>query len=92
MLHLCYFLASQYLLTYAITDSETGSNMCMFRIGDSNEFEQLPADILLRQQVDSISWQHFYCFMLISIAEKMNGSDLDAHYSVYLDVMSCLLY
>ena len=30
--------------------------------------------------------------MLISIAEKMNGSDLDAHFSVYLNILSCLLY
>ena len=92
VLHLCYFMASQLFLTYAKTDSSTGSNMCLFRIGDTNEFEMLPADQLLHDQVVSISWQHFICFMLISVAEQMSAVDLDAHYSVYLNIMSCLLY
>ena len=66
--------------------------MCQFLKEDGENYELQPADTLLIEQVNSISLQHLICFLLISIAEFMNNTDLDAHFSVYLNIVSCLLY
>lgn len=79
-------------LAYAKTDASDYSNMCEYRIEDTNKFEWKPADLLMIEQVESISWTHLSCFFLIAMAEYMNGTDLDAHFSVYFNIVSCILY
>ena len=66
--------------------------MCEFRIDDSEKWEWLPADQLLITQVESIKWTHLSCFFLIQMAEIINLKDLDAHYAVYFNIASCLIY
>ena len=67
--------------------------MCQFKIDHpivENSYEWREADYLFKTNVDEIKWTHLTCFFLIYIAEYMNSTDLEAHYSVYFNVMSCI--
>lgn len=66
--------------------------MCQYRIGLTEEYEWLPADNYLRRYVDEIQWTHLSCFFLISLANYIRNQDLDAHFSVFFNILSCLIY
>ena len=95
VLHFSYFIISQFFLSFAEVDLETKTNMCRWQtdiIGGIPQYEYRPADHILINNVNSIKWTHLMCFFLIQIAEYLNYTNLDAHFSVFMSITSCVLY
>ena len=66
--------------------------MCKFKDEDTGTFEWLPADWLLNYSINELKYTHLSCFFLISSAEYISQQDLDAHYQVFFNIISVLIY